>query len=203
MNRNGSRYSRYRGRLSTVSPEGASLAFPESRCDRASKPTEVGNDSRSLQNFQYYGVSSFGGSLSATSPEGTIAINKNRACKRYEKRLSSPRRAKKDALHNHVVTVGNPLAEESSGATNKPDSTTRRVPRYPASLSTSRPEGADTIRPGPKAEVPVPNDVPVFPLALFHPGDFSRRPRRAALTSVSEIAGASINVPHRAVTWYT
>ena len=91
-------------------------------------------------------------------------------------------KGREKALHNHVVAVGNPLAEESSGTTNKPDNTTLRFGRVSRPNFRMADPKAQIPRPGPKAEVPVPNDAMVFPLALFHTGDFSRRPRRTALT---------------------
>lgn len=111
-----------------------------------------------------------------------------------------PPKGRENALHNHAVAVGNLLAEESSGATNKPNSTTLQV--YRVSRTAFRLPDPKARIPwlGPEAEVPVPNDAPVFPLALFHPGYLPRRPRKTALTSVSGVAGAPLRAPHRADT---
>lgn len=83
---------------------------------------------------------------------------------------------------------------------NKPDSTTLQVHRVSRTAFRLPDPKARIPWLSPEAEVPVPNDAPVFPLALFHPGYLPRRPRRTAFTLVSGVAGAPLRAPHRADT---
>ena len=206
MNRSGSKNSRYRGRLSAVSPEGAS-----SRLSRktAANGTRTGLSSEEQRQERYPIASELAflwGFVLRRLPCGNLTRRHDSHEKEpglYTVRETPflPPKGRENALHNHVVP------SETSLRRNRPEPQTNLTtqpygsPRFPVSLSTDRPEGADTVWPSPEAEVPVPNDVPVFPLALFHPGDFSRGPRRTALTSVSDVAGAPLRAPHRVDTW--
>ena len=100
----------------------------------------------------------------------------NRVCRQFAKCLPNRSEDRVRSSAHRQPRVGFqrlPCGRLIQPQQNKPDGTTLRKSRV--SRPTFRTADPKARLPwfNPKAEVPAPNDVPVFPLALFHTGDFS------------------------------